>query len=105
MPLDGGLQRVERPPQATPIRAVSLLRRFIRETAESLRMAQTEHPGFAVLYVLLTGLVALAVFAVSGSGGSGGTLLTRLAESPNVFVGVVLLGLMVGVVLNGLLNW
>lgn len=69
-------------------------------------MVRTENPGpgLAVVYVFVSGLVALAVFSVAGGGSPDRSLLVRLAESPNVFVGLMLVAFIVGVVLNYVLS-
>lgn len=62
-------------------------------------MTQSENPAsLAVLFVL--GLVALAIFNVGQGGEVDGTILGWFTSHPNIFGGVIVFLIILGILLN-----
>lgn len=62
-------------------------------------MAQSENPAaLAILFIL--GLVALAIFNVGQRGGIDGTLLGWFTSRPELFTGIIVFLVIVGILLN-----
>ena len=62
-------------------------------------MAQSENPAaLAVLFILI--LVALAIFNVGQGGGVDGTLLGWFTSRPDLFAGIIVFLVVLGILLN-----
>lgn len=62
-------------------------------------MAQSENPAaLAVLFILI--LVALAIFNVGQGSGVDGTLLGWFTSRPDLFAGIIVILVVLGILLN-----